>query len=215
MKRIKQGLVMFVLIILNHNINAQQSFGIKAGVQFSKMKEFVLNTNYLTSLQAKGIGVFKINKSIALTPSIGYSGKGFVYRNLQMTDNLGNTIGTADAHNLFNYIQLTVPVSYSIGFGKANTLFFGAGPYFAYALSGKGKLKNINGTVDPSSWALYSDDTYKRTDAGLVIELSGTLNQRFLISLNTDFGFTDVFKGEEAKMKTIAGGLSIGYLFQK
>jgi len=64
MKRIKQGLVMFVLIILNHNINAQQSFGIKAGVQFSKMKEFVLNTNYLSSLQAKGIGVFKINKSL-------------------------------------------------------------------------------------------------------------------------------------------------------
>src|SRR5690349_15618153 len=111
MKRKPLILVVFFLIFLTHNMNAQQAFGLKAGVQFSKMKDFVLNTNYLTSFQAKGIGVFKINKSFALTPSIGYSGKGFVYRNLQMTDNLGNTIGTADAHNLFNYIQLTVPVS--------------------------------------------------------------------------------------------------------
>ena len=110
---------------------------------------------------------------------------------------------------------MSAPISYAINLKNENTIYVGAGPYFAYALSGKGKLKNTSGTINQDSWDLYSVDTYKRTDAGLTFQIDGTYESRFLISANIDVGLTDVVKLGGNKVKTIAAGISLGYLFRR
>ena len=211
--RLLAGISLFLFVFIN-NMNAQ-SFGFKAGVQFSEMTGLPLSSNYLTSFQGKAAGIVKVNKSISLTPSLGYSGKGYVFGVLVLTDQSGNEIGLGKSNTRFNYLQLTVPVSYRIALKKENAIYLGAGPYFAYALSTKGKLNNSNASTDPNTWKLVTAEGFKKTDAGLAIQIDATLKKRFLVSLNIDFGLINVAELYGNEIKSKAAGISIGYLFHK
>jgi hypothetical protein len=83
----------------------------------------------------------------------------------------------------------------------------------AYAISGKGKVKNVAISSTDDHWDLFANDFYKRFDAGVVVEFTSTINRRFLASVNADIGLANINNGEGNKLKQIGAGLSIGYLF--
>jgi len=194
--------------------SSQNLFGIKAGVQLSKMSGFEGNPNgFLTSLQLKATGIFPVGDMVALTPSLGYSGKGYGWKGIDFTDQYGTPMGTGNVNGLFNYIQLTVPISYRIANNPNKEYYFGLGPYYAYAVSGKGRIKHISIPNAEDSWDLFSDDFYKRSDAGIVIEISTRRSKRYLASFNLDIGLANVSNGDGNKLKQLSAGLSLGYLF--
>ena len=196
--------------------NSQSSFGVKAGMQLAKMTGFEENPKgFLPTVQIKAIGIFPLSDELTINPSLGYSGKGFKWNDIEFTDQYGNFLGNGDVIGLFHYIQLTVPIAYKIAPDSKQEYYFGAGPYFGYAVSGKGKIKHAALANGEDSWDLFSDDAYKKTDAGIVIEISSTLKKKYMVAVNFDIGLSDVSNTGGGKLKQMTGGISIGYLFGK
>ena len=197
---------------------AQKVFGFKGGVQLTKMTGFQeVPKSLLTTLQLKGVAILPLTGAVTINPSLGYSGKGYRWKDLWFEDengNLtGNPLGTADVIGLFHYAQLTVPLCYKIAPNQNQEYYLGAGPYFSYAVSGKAKIKHISLSGADETWNLFHSNGYRRTDAGLVVELSGRMKKKYLIALNADIGLADVRNGEGSKLKQRAIGISLGYLF--
>jgi hypothetical protein len=194
----------------------QTIYGVKAGVQLAKMNGFQDQpVGFLTSLQVKGIAVMPLSDEISLLPSIGYSGKGYGWQNVNFFDQYGTPLGSGTSNGVFNYIQLSLPFSYKFTLDVEKDLYFGLGPYFAYAVSGKAKVKHVSIPNSDNSWDLFADDQYKKADAGLVVEFNSTIKKKFLVAVNVDIGLANVSNGNGNKLKQLAAGLSLGYLFAK
>jgi len=138
-----------------------------------------------------------------------------IWNNLEFTDQIGNSLGTGDVIALFHYVQLTVPLSYKIAPDQNHEYYFGTGPYFSYAVSGKGRIKHVALSNGQESFNLFTDDTYKRADAGIAIEIASRLRKKYLAAFNVDIGLSNVGNGSGAKLKQLAAGLSVGYLFNR
>jgi hypothetical protein len=171
-----------------------------------------LKPKALATIEIKGVAIVPVSESFSVTPSLGYSGKGKQYRSIEMTDEMGNSLGNGDIHYLFNYFELAVPASYKLISQNGIEYYLGAGPYVGYAFSGKNKLKNVSLPSGDQSTNIFPSDYYNRMDAGLVLELTARFNKNFLVAFNLDIGLTNVTKSS-SYIRNQAGGLSIGYLF--
>ena len=213
----KSKIILFFLVCTILFINSsfsQSQFGISGGLQMSHMSGFQDNPKgYLASLQIKLLTISPVSDDVVLIPSLGYSGKGYKWNNLDLTDQMGNSLGTGDIIGLFNYVQLSIPICYKISTKQHSQFYIGAGPYFSYALSGKGRLKNAAVAPNEESWNLFEADNYKKTDAGAVIQFASTLNRRYLAAVNIDIGLMNLNNGAGNKLKNMAAGISIGYIF--
>src|SRR5580765_6368809 len=130
-------------ILIFNSTYSQSQFGISGGLQLSHMSGFRENPKgNLESLQFKLLTLSPIAEEVVLIPSLGYSGKGYKWNNVEITDQMGNNLGEGDVIGLFNYVELSAPVCYKIPTKQHSQFYIGAGPYLAYALSGRGKLKN-------------------------------------------------------------------------
>ncbi len=195
---------------------SQGVFGFKGGMQLTRMTGLGdVPKSLLTTVQVKGVAIFPLSDEVTINPSLGYSGKGYRWNNLTFEDQFGSGLIAGDVIGLFHYLQLTVPISYKIAPDQNHEYYFGAGPYFSYAVSGKGKIKYAAISSDDDSWDLFSDKAYKRTDAGIAVEMASRLKKKFLIAFNADIGLADVSNDGGGKLKQLAGGLSFGYLFSK
>jgi len=198
-------------------VMGQSLFGIKGGVQLARMTGLSgmddVSQGFLPTMQAKFVGIMPVGDEVSFTPSLGYSGKGYSWNNVQVVDQYGNNVGEGDVHGLFNYIQLSLPFSFKFLLDRNKDLYFGAGPYAAYAISGKTKVKNVAVPNSDSHWDLFSGDFYKKFDAGMVLEFTTIINKRLLASVNADIGLANINNTNGSKLKQMAVGLSIGYLF--
>jgi hypothetical protein len=50
-------------------------------------------------------------------------------------------------------------------------------------------------------------------DAGVAVEIASRLKKKFMIAFNVDIGLADVSHDGGGKLKQLAAGISIGYLF--
>ena len=203
------------LLLLSH-ARSQNAFGFKAGMQLVKMTGFEdVPNSLLPTLQLKGIAILPVGDDVTINPSIGYSGKGYKWNDVEFTDQFGTPLGTGDVIALFHYVQLAAPLSYRIAPNQNQEYHFGVGPYFSYAVSGKGRIKNVAISTDDNTWDLFTDDAYKKTDAGIVVEIASQLKKKFLFAFNVDIGLADVSNQGGGKLKHLGGGISLGYLFSK
>jgi hypothetical protein len=185
-------------------------------MQLTKIAGFEdVPNSLLPTLQVKGISIIPLSDEVTINPSLGYSGKGYKWNNVEFTDQFGTPLGTGDVIGLFHYLQVTVPISYKIIPDETQEYYFGAGPYFGYAVSGKGRIKHVAVSSYEDSWDLFDDDAYKRTDAGIAVEIASRLKKKFLIAFNVDIGLSNVGNQGGGKLKQLAGGLSVGYLFRR
>ena len=193
---------------------SQGVFGLKAGMQLARMTGLDdLPKSLLPTVQVKGVAIFPLSNDVTINPSLGYSGKGYKWNNLMFEDQIGNGLTSGDAIGIFHYLQLTIPFSYKIATARNQEYYFGAGPYFSYAVSGRGKIKYAAISMDDTSNDLFASGAYKRTDAGIAIEIASRLKKKFMIAFNVDIGLADVSHNSGGNLKQLAGGLSIGYLF--
>src|SRR5580765_4702498 len=102
-------LYLFLLSILFlSSANAQNQFGVKAGIAFTDQSGSNSNATDLITIPISGFGMIPISRVVVMQPSIGYYPKGNKYRDVTFVDQLGAN-GYGDVHYRFDNIELVIP----------------------------------------------------------------------------------------------------------
>src|SRR5258705_3347822 len=125
--------------------NAQNKFGLKAGISFSDRNGTNSNSTDLITLQVAAFGMIPLSKVVIMQPSFGYAPKGNKFRNLMFVDQQGGNNGYGDVNTRVDNIELTIPFQYLVTSSKENKLLFGLGAFFSYAVGGAVQWKNVSG----------------------------------------------------------------------
>ncbi|MEO6498770.1 MAG: porin family protein [Mucilaginibacter sp.] len=215
----RRSLLTLCLAAMSAATFAQSTFGVKGGLNFSKLsysnigQDVGYSSDMMTTFQAGVFADFKVSESVSIQPALLYSVKG-------AKTNIGGPSTNTIAKTTIKYLHLPVNILFHKPLGK-HELYFGGGPFISYALSGKIKGSTVMfeegvKTVKPVDEKLKFTDTsngIKRTDAGLEILAGFKFSNGFLVNLNYDFGLANIEYGSPTT-RTRVLGVSVGYAFQ-
>lgn len=210
MKKIMLPFATFLLtgvtLLSVNNANAQTTYGIKLGPDFSSLTDKVSGTKETTKMLVGLTGGVYANVPIApqfyVQPSLMYEGKG------------GKDKST-DVKTRLNY--LTLPIDFLFKPEMPNgsgSWIVGLGPYFGYGLSGK-----TSGTVGSTAFSgdPFKDNgggaSLKRFDAGANVQLGYEMANGFNIGLNAELGLVNIEnKGDnQNSARNTSFGVMVGY----
>ncbi|MFM6975648.1 MAG: outer membrane beta-barrel protein [Sphingobacteriaceae bacterium] len=179
----KKLLLITLITFIAYQANSQVRIGAKAGVNFTNIPFDFKNSNTtvenkpVTSFLIGAFTEFKLMPKIFLQPGLELSGHG------TKLDDGSNVIKA-------NIMYLGVPVNVV---GKLNlglgTVSLGGGPYFAYALSGKGEN---NGVEEDLDFGNKIEDEFKKTDFGINLLGGYQLNSGLGINLGYQLGLSNI-----------------------
>lgn len=221
MKRKFAFIILLIVVLYTKKISAQVQFGVMAGPQFATQNyntDLSVNTGFNTTVHGGITAFFRLSKDFYLHQTLGYSGKGVTVEDIQFYDNVGNSLGTGDAHLLFHDVELRSPLVYKTVLSSKAELSAGGGPYFAYVLSGSQKITGENiytANGEKRSKIDLDGSGYKRFDFGITAELNLHLKNKWIIGISTDFGIVKAFEVPYASGRNTSFCLSFGYLFHK
>ena len=215
--RKKIGLAIISFCFLFFSAKAQFNWGVNGGANITNrtnFKDLGIDEKPLLTLQFSFFGIAPLGKLIAIQPSFGYHGKGNRFKNMLITDNLGNDLGEGDENVLFNYLQLNLPVQLRCNTDDNYKLYAGLGPYLAYLINGRYKVKNFHGSSNqsPRESGDIDLDGINRFDVGLNVGVSVIIQQHWAVSLTSDMGFINTIKQGSISSKNISAGVTVGYL---
>jgi hypothetical protein len=222
----KKSLFLIAISTFLHTcLNAQKGFGIMAGGGLSKKSGYkdvgIENTGSLFTVQASVFRFISIGEKSnwVFKPSLGYAPKGITFRDLYVTDVLGNDIGRSDYKTRVDYIQLDLPVGLQIKWKKNNRAYTGLGPYLAYAVEGRQRYYNYVSTTGtstdpPPSTALnFKNNLLNRFDAGFTLYFTTVFSKHFCAGVKFDLGLAKINSSGPLKSYNRAGAVNIGYIF--
>lgn len=206
------------------------SFGAKAGINAAyygvdkdyrnSMKEDGGGILPILSFQIGGYADYALKDNISIQAGLSISGKG--YREMWTIDFLDVQ---TDWNSRERLLYVEIPVNAIFKTGK---LFFGAGPYLGYALSGRykstaktyddsgdlTKTENFSGKVDFSN---YADYEFNRLDVGVNLLAGYQITNQISAGLGFGMGLTNLYKdgSSEDYLKNRVFSVSVGYLFKK
>lgn len=222
----KKVFLSFLAIVLLSFVLSAQQFGVMLGGGLSqktvpgisnetKDPLFTLNGYVFTDIE---LGK---KKAFSILPALGYTSKGIVYRKLGLFDILGNQFAVSDYKSRISYLQIDIPVCYKLGLSKSGQVFIGAGPYLAYAVTGKTRYFNNSDSFEGTPMAEpakidFKNENISRFDAGLVFRATAVFSKRFSAGLKWDVGLTNLYRAQvQGDSHNRMLGLNIGYLFNK
>jgi hypothetical protein len=161
MKQVSKLTLLLAFFAISTVSFAQISFGVKAGLNLANLynDEEDSNPEFIPTFQAGGLVEIGLTNSLAIQTGLSLQGKGAK----EEATFLGETIKTS-----INLLYLQVPAHLLY---KGNGFFVGAGPYFGYCLSGKGKV-TIGGETDSEDLSIGSsvEDDISGLDFGVGIQ---------------------------------------------
>ena len=183
------------------------SFGVKGGVSFAKINassssaNISVNTGSVTTFSAGLFADLKFG-NLSLQPAAIYAGKG---------GNIDAGGGDEVTVNLY-YLQVPVNLVYRVP-AVIGSVYFGAGPYAAFGLSGK--EKGTSGGTSVSQDVTFGDgaDDYKSTEFGVNGIAGVEFKNGFLLGLNYDLGLSNISNSSDASVKNRVFGISAGFKF--
>jgi len=142
---------------------------------------------------------------------------------LKMTDEtIGGSGGTIHMNQTLNqmYLQMPVYAVYKMYITYNTCVFFNLGPYIAYGIGGKNKIKT---SVNNEAEVVTEDDTFgssgelsygylKKFDFGLSGGVGAEIG-RIIIGLSSEFGLTNISNNDNYKYKNVTSYLTVGYKF--
>lgn len=188
-------------------VHAQEtSFGVKAGVN-------------LSNFGGDPDGDAKVGFNAGVTLDYGFTPEWYLLTGLEFTmkgSKYKKTIAGIETETKANpmYLQLPVHVGYKLTIVDETRIVFHAGPYVAYGIGGKSKLKvgeNIGTLVDEES-DFFGDDAAKRFDFGLGGGI-GVEFGSFNVGIGCDFGLLNIERNDDFKVKNQNAYLTVGYKF--
>ena len=193
-----------LMIMLIKNVEAQQiQVGAMAGLN-------------LSGAQVKQEDPIKggplVGFELGLYADIPLSDKKFSFRPSLMYSNEGDKVNEfdVDGHIHISFIKLPLPVIYHSTIAQ-NKMFFGFGPYLAYALSGKYHRTDIDKTVSIQFGSNKDMDDLKRFDAGASFLVGYQLKKNIFLTGKFDLGLANI-SDLDAKIRTRSFGVTVGYL---
>ena len=219
MKRKLALIILLMFFLYTRKSSAQVQFGVMAGPQFATQNyntDLSTNTGFNTTAHGGATAFIRMGKELYLHETLGYWGKGVIIQDIQFYDNVGNSLGTGDAHLIFHNIELRSPLVYKTSLSAKRALSVGAGPYFGYVLSGSQKITGeniytING--EKRSKIDLEDAGYKRFDLGITAEFNLHFNNKWIVGISGDLGIVKAFEVPYSSGRNRSFCISIGYLF--
>lgn len=198
----KTLLTMFSVLFVAVAAQAQIGYGVKAGVNLSKVSGKNINSDNLTSFNFTGYMDAPIAPNLSIQPGISLQGKGG--KSSFLEDNL-------NVENKTDLMYLEIPVNfvYYVDAGMGD-IFVGAGPYAGFGLSGKTKVGNVKTDIE---WG--GDNGMKRFDYGANFLVGYKFDNGFLVSGGYGLGLGNMMpKSVDSNMKQHNRTFSIGVGFQ-
>jgi hypothetical protein len=184
----------------------------EAGLQFSnvsaKSDSGIVDPNSKLTYRLGLNATFGLAKKINLQAGAFYTTRGYKF------DELGFTSSAK-----INYIEVPIYLNYEVVKFAGNTLFVGAGPYFAYCMGGKGKVKgsafgfSIDEEVDFSVGSDKNNDDITAIDYGVNANVGFVTKIGIYARANYGLGLANTMPGGDGNnsIKNKNFGLSIGY----
>jgi len=200
--------VLFVTVFSAGYMQAQFSFGARAGLNMSNMAgKDIKNNKMKPGFQIGVVGNYAFSDAFSIQPAILYATQGYKYDGKEIIE--GSMIKAKSIMHL-NYIQIPVHAQYKIDMGDMR-LLLQAGPYFGYGLGGKLKMEaTIDGEkvdYEPSEEKIEmgsSDDKpYRAFDSGLGGAV-GLQFGNFQACLGYQYGLVDLFNPNWLKARSKA-----------
>ena len=194
------------------NLNAQEkkiTFGVKAGLNLSNM-------------HGDGeSGDAKLGFNVGATVDVALTPDWFFRTGLELTTKGLKENGEItldgdqyfDADVTFNpmYLQVPIHIGYGLDVSETARLSFFAGPYLAYGVGGKVKIKEKSSGVEISN-NIFQSGAMKEFDLGLGGGIGLDINSKIALTLGVDFGLANV-SDAGGTIKNRNGYLSVGYKF--
>jgi hypothetical protein len=211
-------LYLFFLSFLFFSANAQNQFGVKAGIAFTDQSGSNSSATDLITIPISGFGMIPLSRVVVMQPSIGYYPKGNKYRDVTFVDQLGAN-GYGDVHYRFDNIELVIPFQYIVTSSKETKLLLGLGPYFSYAVGGSVKWTNVSGQNRPPSKSKINFDGtgYNRFDAGINLLMTFQVKNHWTLGVSYDRGLLANNRNgtiQQTKQYSHSQAITVGYLFK-
>lgn len=211
-KRIITALTVLAGFAGMQQVNAQTTFGIRAGVNFQNITGDASNGSKMENKLKTGFNV-GLNAEIPVAPDY------FVQPGVLLSTK-GAKLENDSKVNL-SYVEIPVNFLYKPALG-AGKMLLGFGPYVGFGVGGKVELPNGNDVdveFENEVSGLSTTPTYKRMDAGANFLAGYEFSNRFSFQLNAQLGLAKInpeFTGlgnDESSWKNTGFGLSLGYRF--
>ncbi len=187
-------------------------YGIKAGVNFPTYhfsEDRVSDTKSTTNFHVTGYADVPVSTNFFVQPGISLQGRGGKFTESKLGSYERNTMDIGVPVNLVGKFDITPGAKF----------FLGAGPYVAFNISGKDKVKDSKGneiTDLTRDLKFGKDKDMKTTDFGVNFLGGVELNNGFNIGAGYGLGLSDLttdknFSG--VKMNNRVWSVSVGYSF--
>lgn len=214
MKKIYLTIAMLCLVA---GASAQITWNVKAGIGVSAFLFSDIDSNLGTKSKLVwrvGVGIeTPLSQNWMFMPSIEFAQKG------GKTTATDGVKGSSYYYNReddirLSYIQIPMLFAYRTPLSDDVNITFKAGPYVAYAVSGKENSDHTSGTTSNSTTIdLFKDTEYgKRFDAGLTLGV-GFEYHRVELGIEAEQGFVNMFDSDNVKLKNSAVYVTLGYKF--
>jgi hypothetical protein len=217
----KKIILSLLLVAAAGSLFAQSvHFGIKAGLNDATIDatpDNAISSSNKTGFSAGAFAEFDFTK-FSIQPGLFFTQKGsdakVVYPQGGTNEPLP-PIGTLSKAT-YNYLEVPVNALYNIPVGVGK-VFIGAGPYLGIAVSAHYKTSTPTGsgssTTTETSIDIGGNDGIKRTDAGLNALAGINFKNGLLFSAGYDYGLTNIWNGDDSKVKNRVLNFSVGYAF--
>ncbi|MDQ7949296.1 MAG: porin family protein [Pedobacter sp.] len=196
------------------HVAAQQpvKFGVKAGLTLPHMTISALGASYSfdskTSFYVGGIADVAFSKVFSVQPGLSLVNKGTKVSSsgFEFEDD-----AIAEDEGTINLMYLEIPVNLLANFktGQSGKVFFGAGPYYAFAINGTTKAGNEKEDITFGS----DEDNLKRGDFGFNFMAGYQLDNGLNLHLNYGLGISSVLHEQEYNLKFKNRVFSVGLGF--
>jgi len=167
---------------------SKYKFGVKGGLNSASEYTSDGSTNSRVGIHLGVLMEAAISNKVDIQPELVYSMQGG-----KSSDNITEKV---------DYINL--PVIFKIYLDQSRAFSIDVGPQFGYMISLKESYKGI--TLD-----VYSDSSVNKFDVALCAGVSYKINQKFLINLRYNYGFTKIFSTSDNLNAVVQ--LGVGYIF--
>ena len=180
-------------------------FGVKAGVNYSRVGEIHKNSESRIGFNAGVLAVVPVSyeDKYFIQPEVSYSQKG----------EKNKAVDTTEAYNM-DYVDLSVLFKAYL-FDDESGFFGILGPQFSFLV--KDDVKNRSNDLKDQFIKSYRDDKYNSFDLGIVGGVGYSYKRNIEITLRGEYGFLDTVDGnsKESIVKNKTGVISLGlsYIF--
>ncbi len=205
--------ISIVCLVLHFTGNAQGTrFGITAGAVFAN---YNAEANGQSSTDKSRTGMtfgvladIPLSKNFSFQPAINYVQKG------SKNDTTADGV-TITAQTIVNTMEVPLNFVYNTR-GAGGNFFIGAGPTFAYALSGKAKASDGTNSLSVDlKFGSTADDDMKSMDIGANFMAGYCFKNGFMISANYNAGLSNLMPvSSDGSLKSSYFGIKVGFLFK-